>query len=86
MVAPTHTNPDLKNLYITFELCRSSERIRQLITFYLIDRLVYLILTFSISIITTERSFSAMKIMKTRLCNRMEDEFLTDNMVIYIEK
>ena len=27
-----------------------------------------------------------MKIIKTRLQNKMEDEFLADNMIIYIEK
>ncbi|XP_028052388.1 zinc finger MYM-type protein 1-like [Camellia sinensis] len=35
---------------------------------------------------TTERSFSAMKIVKSRLCNKMEDEFLTDSLLVYIEK
>jgi len=38
------------------------------------------------SLATTERSFSTMKIIKTRLQNKMEDEFLADNMIIYIEK
>ena len=27
-----------------------------------------------------------MKIVKTRLRNKMEDEFLSDNLVVYIEK
>ena len=27
-----------------------------------------------------------MKLLKTRLRNRMEDEFLADNMIVYIEK
>jgi hypothetical protein len=27
-----------------------------------------------------------MKLVKTRLCSRMEDEFLADNLVVYIEK
>nr|XP_023870530.1 E3 SUMO-protein ligase KIAA1586-like [Quercus suber] len=39
-----------------------------------------------ISTATTERAFSAMKMLKTRLHNRMEDEFLADNMIVYIEK
>jgi hypothetical protein len=54
-------------------------------TYYLIDRLIRLILTLPVSTATTERSFSAMKIIKTRLRN-MEDEFLADNMMLYIEK
>nr|XP_012574299.1 uncharacterized protein LOC105852643 [Cicer arietinum] len=38
------------------------------------------------NISTTERSFSAMKIIKTRLCSKIYDEFLADNMILYIEK
>ncbi|XP_065634869.1 uncharacterized protein LOC136069813 [Quercus suber] len=40
----------------------------------------------SVSTATTERAFSTMKLLKTRLRNRMEDEFLADNMIVYIEK
>ncbi|KAL4599349.1 hypothetical protein ACB092_11G120400 [Castanea dentata] len=32
------------------------------------------------------RAFSTMKLLKTRLRNRMEDELLADNMIVYIEK
>ena len=32
------------------------------------------------------RSISAMKMLKTRLRNRMENEFLADNIIVYIEK
>ena len=46
----------------------------------------HIILTLPVSIATTEISFSAMKIIKTRLQNKMEDEFLADNMIIYTEK
>ena len=52
----------------------------------LIDRLIRLVLTFPASTATSERAFSAMKIVKTRLRNKMEDEFLSDNLVVYIEK
>ena len=43
-------------------------------------------LTLPVSTATTERTFLAMKLLKTRLRNRMEDEFLADNMIVYIEK
>jgi len=82
--APNH--PNLKNLSTMLELCQSLARTGKSRTFYLIDRLIHLSLTFPISTTTTERSFSAMKIIKTRLQNKMEDEFLVDNMIIYIEK
>ena len=54
--------------------------------YFLIDRLIRLVLTLPISIATTERAFLAMKLLKTRFRNRMEDEFLADNMIVYIEK
>ena len=43
-------------------------------------------LTLPVSTAITERTFSAMKLLKKRLRNRMEDEFLADNMIVYIEK
>jgi len=35
---------------------------------------------------TTKRAFSAMKIVKTRLCNRIEDDFLANYLIVYIKK
>ena len=35
---------------------------------------------------TSEWVFSIMKIVKTRLRNKMEDEFLTDNLVVNIKR
>ena len=52
----------------------------------MIDRLIRLVLTLPVSTTTTERAFSVMKLLKTRLRNRMEDKFLADNMIVYIEK
>jgi hypothetical protein len=34
----------------------------------------------------TERAFSVMKIVKTRLRNRMENDFLANYLIVYIEK
>jgi len=52
----------------------------------LIDRLIRLVLTLPVSTATTERTFSAMKHVKTVLRNKMEKEFLADSMMIYIER
>ena len=54
--------------------------------YFLIDRLIRLVLTLPVSTATTEQAFLAMKLLKTRLHNRMEDEFLADNMIVYIGK
>jgi hypothetical protein len=45
-----------------------------------------LLLTHPVSTATTERAFSTMNIIKTRLRNKIEDEFLTDSLMLYIEK
>jgi hypothetical protein len=50
------------------------------------NRLIRLVLTLPVSTATTERAFSAMKLVKTRLQNKMEDGFLRDCLVTYIEK
>ncbi|KAH1039266.1 hypothetical protein J1N35_041009, partial [Gossypium stocksii] len=52
----------------------------------LVDRLIRLILTLSVSTASSERAFSAMKIVKTRLRSKMEDDFLRSSLVAYIEK
>ena len=52
----------------------------------MIDRLICLVLTLLVSTATTKRAFSTMKLLKTRFRNRMEDEFLANNMIVYIEK
>jgi len=48
--------------------------------------LIRLILTLPVSTTTTERVISAIKIVKTRLRNRMEDDFLVNYLIVYIEK
>ncbi|KAK2646134.1 hypothetical protein Ddye_021329 [Dipteronia dyeriana] len=44
----------------------------------LIDKLIRLVLTLPVSTTTIERAFSAMKLVKTPLHNKMDDDFLTD--------
>jgi len=43
-------------------------------------------LTLPVSTATTERGFSAMKIFKNRLRNKISDEYLANSLVVYIEK
>uniref|UniRef100_A0A8R7QPS8 HAT C-terminal dimerisation domain-containing protein n=1 Tax=Triticum urartu TaxID=4572 RepID=A0A8R7QPS8_TRIUA len=52
----------------------------------MVDRLLRLVITLPVSTATTERAFSAMKLVKTRLRNRMGDDFLLHYMVVYIGK
>ena len=77
---------DFQNMGIISELCRGLEISGKSKFYHSIDRLIHLVVTLLVSTATTERAFSTMKLLKTRLCNRMEDELLADNMIVYIEK
>ncbi|CAH9082679.1 unnamed protein product [Cuscuta europaea] len=79
-------HPKLANLSTMAELCQGLAEMEMSKVYFLIDRLVRLLLTLPVSTTTTERAFSAMKIIKTRLHNKMEDEYLADNLVVYIER
>ena len=68
------------------ELCRGLQISGKSNIYFLIDRLIRLVLTLPVSTSTTKRAFSPMKLLKTRLRNRMENDFLADNMIVYIEK
>ena len=79
-------NPTLKNLSTLSELCRALVETDKSQIYFLLDRLIRLILTLPVSIATTEWAFSAMKLVKTRLRNKTGDEYLTDSVVVHIEK
>ena len=43
-------------------------------------------LNLPVSTATTERAFSSMRLIKNRLRNKIEDEFLADCIILHIEK
>ncbi|KAL6526304.1 hypothetical protein OROMI_029944 [Orobanche minor] len=75
-----------KKLTSITELGQWLVRTRREITFNLIYRVISLLLTLPVSTATTERLFSTMNIVKTRIRNKMEDEFLNDSLILYIER
>ncbi|XP_061948260.1 uncharacterized protein LOC133671506 [Populus nigra] len=75
-----------QNMSTISELCRGLAETNKSQHYHLIDRLIRLVLTLLVSTATTERGFSAMKHVKTMLRNKMEEEFLADSMMIYIER
>ena len=79
-------HPDFQNMSTISELCKGLKISAKSKIYFLIDRLVRLVLTLSVSTATTKRAFSTIKLLKTRLRNRMEDEFSTNNMIVYKEK
>ena len=75
-----------KNLKNISELCQWMVRTRKSEYYPLIYRVVKLVLTLPVSTATTERAISAMNVIKTDLRNKMEDEFLSDAMMLYNER
>ena len=85
-IVDTRKEPCLKNLSTIQELCSCLVATERNKIYFLIDRLLRLIMTLPVSTATTERSFSAMKIIKTRLRNKMGSGFLNDTLAVYIER
>ncbi|KAL5845765.1 hypothetical protein ACOSQ3_009289 [Xanthoceras sorbifolium] len=79
-------SPTFRNFASLSELCQCLSETKRSEHYTLVDKLIRLVLTLPVSTATTERAFSAMKLLKTPLRNKMEDDFLTDCMVIYIER
>ncbi|XP_071687618.1 uncharacterized protein [Rutidosis leptorrhynchoides] len=79
-------NPKLIGASTLTEVCRGLVETGKHENYNMLDRLIRLILTLPVLTATTERAFSGMKICKNRLRNKMYDEFLADNLVVYIER
>ncbi|GAV57170.1 LOW QUALITY PROTEIN: Dimer_Tnp_hAT domain-containing protein, partial [Cephalotus follicularis] len=79
-------HPDMQNLCTIAGLCRKLVETGKSEIYYLIDRFLRLVLALPVCTATTERAFSVMKIIKTRLRSKMEDNFLTNCLVVYIEQ
>jgi hypothetical protein len=62
-----HTNPTLQKLSSIAESCQGLAKAEKSKTYYLIDRLICLILSLPVSTTSIKREFSIMKIVKTRL-------------------
>ena len=76
---------EFKKLKSLFELCQWLVRTRNSEHYKLVYRMVRLMLTFPVSTTTMEQAFSAMKVVKIDLWNKMENDFLTDSLMLYIE-
>jgi hypothetical protein len=68
------------------KLCQWLVRTGKSAIYQLVFQVVVLLLTLLVSTTTTVRPFSAMNIIKTRLRNKTENEFLMDSLMLYIEK
>ena len=77
---------EFKKLNSLSKLCQWLVRTRNSEHYKLVYKMVRLGLTLSLSIATTEWAFSAMKVVKTNFRNKMENDFLMDFLMLYIEK
>ncbi|XP_073151973.1 uncharacterized protein [Henckelia pumila] len=79
-------DPRFKNIYSLPELCRLLTETKKSKIYFMIDSLIRLVLTLPVSTATTESAFSGMKLLKTQLRNKMEQEYLNNAMILYIER
>ena len=56
------------------------------ITYNYVYLFITLALTLPVATASVERAFSTMNIVKGPLCNRMGDQWLSDSLLVYIEK
>jgi len=73
-------------MFTISELCRGLAEKNKSQHYHLIDRLIRLVMTLPVFTTTIDRTFSAMKHVKTVLLNKIKEEFLADFMMIYIER
>ncbi|KAL1161568.1 hypothetical protein V6Z11_A07G143700 [Gossypium hirsutum] len=79
-------HPNLKKISTLSELCINLVESGKSIMYLFVDRLILIILTLPFSTASLKCAFFAMKIVKTRLHSKMEDDFLRSYLVVYIEK
>ncbi|KAL4573046.1 hypothetical protein LXL04_019839 [Taraxacum kok-saghyz] len=87
-VYPSHMKQDgrFATLKIVSELAKVLVETKMHLFFPLIYRLVKLTLVLPVATATVERCFSAMKLVKMDLRNRIEDEILNDCVIFAVER
>ena len=80
------SHPELQRIPSVSDLCVKLVETRLADDYHLIHRLLCLILTLPVSTASTERTFSALRIIKNRLRSKIEEEFLDDCMMVHIER
>ncbi|XP_062197623.1 uncharacterized protein LOC133900402 isoform X2 [Phragmites australis] len=74
------------NIQTIVELSQKMVETRKYLCYHLVYRLLKLVLVLPVATATVERCFSAMKIVKTYLRNRISDEYLSHSLICYVEK
>ncbi|TVU25524.1 hypothetical protein EJB05_28023, partial [Eragrostis curvula] len=74
------------NIETIAELSQKMVETRKHLTYHLVYRLLKLVLVLPVATAAVERCFSAMKIVKTYLRNKIGDDFLSHCLIGYVEK
>jgi hypothetical protein len=69
------------NLNGIFDLAKLMVQTNQHITFPLVYQLLKLVLILPVATASVERCFSAMNVVKKKLCNQMGDKFMSDCLI-----
>ena len=84
-VVDASNDKELKNVSTLTNLCRYLFETGRHSIYNLVDRLLRLLLALPVSTASAERAFSTLKIIKTRLRNTMEDDYLANSLLVNIE-
>ncbi|XP_074557570.1 uncharacterized protein LOC141813501 [Curcuma longa] len=79
-------DPEFQQISTLSALYREMIVTKKAESYVMIQRLIRLVLTLPVSTATAERAFSAMKFLKTTRRNKMDDDLLSDCMILYIER
>jgi hypothetical protein len=74
------------NLHTIADLSQKMVETGKQLCYHLVYRLLKLVLVLPVATATVERCFSAMKVIKTYLRNRIGDEHLSNTLIGYVEK
>ncbi|GAV69671.1 Dimer_Tnp_hAT domain-containing protein, partial [Cephalotus follicularis] len=79
-------HPNFGNIFTLSEICQRLAETGKTIIYPLVDRLIRLVLTLPVSTAITKQAFSVMNIIKNKLRNKMDDDYLRNSLVFYIER
>ena len=85
-IADMRANIEFSSLGGIGDLAKSLVRTKRDKVYPLVYLLLTLALILPVATASVERAFSAMNIIKSRLRNRMGDEWLSDILIVYIEQ
>jgi hypothetical protein len=74
------------NLNMISDLAKLMVQTNMQINFPLIYQLLKVVLILSVATTSVERCFSAMNVVKKKLHNKMDDQFMSDCLICYMEK